>query len=133
MRLLRIGLVIAILSCLSQTVSGQNEEIFGTISGTVSYLQRSALPANATIRVRLEDVSRQDIGARTIAEVSFPSAGRQVPFPFLLPYHKANIVERNRYQVRAAILLNNSLLFTSTQATPVLNANAPAEVAILVQ
>jgi putative lipoprotein len=103
------------------------------ISGTVTYLQRMALPPEAVIHLRLEDVPRQGAAARLLTEVAFPAAGRQVPIPFRIPYRQADIVATGRYQVRAAISLNGKLIFTSTVARPVITGNAPTEVAIMVQ
>ena len=61
------------------------------ITGTVTYRVRMALPANAAIDVRLEDVSRADAPAVIVAENIFAAAGKQVPIPFQLPYSPGDI------------------------------------------
>ena len=53
----------------------------GTISGTLTYRARIALPPDATAEVRLVDGA-----GGTIARETVPTAGRQVPLPFTLRY-----------------------------------------------
>ena len=49
------------------------------ITGTVTYLQRSALPPDAVLIVRLEDVSRAGAPALVLGENTIAFAGRQSP------------------------------------------------------
>lgn len=113
--------------------SGQGEGQTPAITGTVTYLQRIALPPEATVRVQLQDVSRADAPATLVAEVAVPTAGKQVPIPFRLPYDAAAVDATHRYHVRATIWVGEEMLFTSTTATPVITQSAPTEVAIVVQ
>jgi putative lipoprotein len=55
---------------------------FIDISGNVSYLQRIALPPDAVLIVRIQDVSRAGAPARILAEQRIELAGRQVPIAF---------------------------------------------------
>lgn len=102
------------------------------VTGTVRYMQRSALPPNATLTVRLLDVSRQDVAATTIAEQRTPTAGKQVPFSFDLVYDRSKIIERNSYVVRAEIYSGDRLLFTTDTAYPVITQGNPRNVEITV-
>jgi putative lipoprotein len=104
-----------------------------TVTGTVTYLQRIALPPNTVVRVRLEDVSLADAPAKVLAEKEIPTEGKQVPIPFELTYSPSDIQPSHRYSVRATITANNKLLFTSTTAYPVLTNGAPSEVKITLQ
>lgn len=88
----------------------------GTLSGTVTYRERMALPTGATIEVRLEDVSRADAPADVIAEQTISADGRQVPIPFELEYEAATIDPNRRYGLRAAIRGPNDVLMFSTTA-----------------
>lgn len=99
-----------------------------TITGTVSYLQRIALPPNATLVVKLEDVSRADAPSIVIAERTIETAGRQVPISFKLVYDPAEIQARNRYGVRAQIFYGGNLRWMSTTAYPVITQDNPTEV-----
>ena len=103
------------------------------ITGTITYRVRMALPANAAIDVRLEDVSRADAPAAIIAENIFAAAGKQVPIPFQLPYSPGDIQSNRRYQVRAQIMLEDKLLFVTTTAYPVLTNGAPSMVNMVLQ
>ncbi|HQU92728.1 MAG TPA: YbaY family lipoprotein [Pyrinomonadaceae bacterium] len=100
------------------------------VSGTVTYRQRSALPPNATLTVRILDVSRADASAPVIAEQRVPTAGKQGPIPFDLAYDRTKIQERNRYAVRAEIRDGERLLFTTDTSLPVITQGNPRSVEI---
>ncbi len=63
-------------------------EVQAAVSGTVFYLQRIALPPDASVAVKLVDISKQDVPAVTIAEQKITPRG-QVPIPFELQYDPA--------------------------------------------
>jgi putative lipoprotein len=92
-----------------------------------------ALPPNAAIDVRLEDVSRADAPAVIVAEKIFPTNGKQVPIPFQLPYSANDIQPSHRYQVRAQITVADELLFVTTNAYPVITGGAPSTVNMVLQ
>jgi putative lipoprotein len=75
----------------------------GQLSGTIYYRERSALPADVTIRVQIADVARMDAPSRTIAETSFRTEGRQVPIPFILRYAADRPSGHAEYAVSARI------------------------------
>ncbi len=100
------------------------------ITGTVTYRQRTALPRNAVLTVKLLDVSRADAAADTIAEQRIETAGKQVPISFELVYDQRRIRERNRYAVRAEIYDGDRLLFTTDTSHPVLTQGNPRNVDI---
>lgn len=75
-----------------------------TLSGTVAYRERMALPHDAQVTVRIEDVSLADAPARIIASTTFAAGGRQVPLPFQISYDASLLREGNRYAVSARIL-----------------------------
>jgi len=101
-----------------------------TVSGTVTYLQRIALPQDATLVVTLEDISLADAPSRMIAGKTIRTMGQQVPIPFSLTYDPAEIEERNRYVVRAQIFYDGGLQWTSTTDYPVITQGNPTEVEI---
>jgi putative lipoprotein len=103
------------------------------VRGTVSYMARIALPPDAVLNVALLDVSRADVAADTLVDRQIPTAGRQVPIPFELSVDATAIRPQNRYVVRATITSGDRLLFTTTQAYPVLTQGAGDEVNLRVE
>ncbi|MGB2625380.1 MAG: YbaY family lipoprotein [Candidatus Acidiferrum sp.] len=91
-----------------------------TVTGTVSYLQRMALPANAIVVVQLQDSSLADAPAKVLAEDKITLGGRQVPIRFSVIYDSAKIDERRTYTVNARILVDGQLRFVSDKSYPVL-------------
>jgi len=104
------------------------------VTGTVTYLQRSALPPTAVIEVQLQDVSRVGAPAVVMSTQTIEAQGKQVPFPYELKYDPAQIDARNTYAVRATIKDGGKLLFTSTTHIPVITNGAPtSNVEIIVE
>lgn len=122
---------LAILGLVTAQAIAQEEK--ASVSGTVRYLQRRALPPDAVIHVQLQDVSLQGAKAKVLGEVKIPSKGKQVPFPFRISYSRSEIDPQHTYSVRATIMQGEKLLFSSTTANPVITRGAPNEVAVLVQ
>ena len=102
------------------------------VSGTVTYRERIAMPANAVLTVQLQDVSRTDAPAQVIAEQKITFAGRQVPLPFELHYDPAKIEPEHSYGVSARITVDGQLRFLNTAAHSVLTKENSTEVNILV-
>jgi uncharacterized lipoprotein YbaY len=92
-------------------VGGTGQQRTGRIRGTVTYLQRSALPRNAEIVVRLRDSS--DTSAGPVAEERFSSAGRQVPIPFELSFDPRDINRQRSYELTAEIIIDGRTAFRS--------------------
>ena len=112
---------------LAQAQSGSAQ-----VTGSVAYLERIALPPDAVIDVQLLDTSVADIAAQTVAEILINAEGRQVPIPFALTYDPAQIVPAHRYSVRATIRSGDGMLmFSTTQAYPVLTHGAPSKVNLI--
>jgi putative lipoprotein len=95
------------------------------LSGTVTYRERIALPPNARVEVRLEDVSQADAPADEIAAQTIAANGKQVPIPFELRYSPQAIDAGHRYAVRASITsAEGDLMFTTEMHYAVLTAGA---------
>lgn len=84
-----------------------------TITGTVAYRERIALPPNAVVTVALEDVSLADAPAKVLAKQTFETEGKQVPLSFELNYDNNEIKPNHRYSVRARIEVDGKLRFIS--------------------
>jgi putative lipoprotein len=104
-----------------------------SVSGTVAYRERIALPPDAAIEVKLQDVSLQDAPAETVSSTLFAPGNHQVPLPFQVQYNPGDINPAHRYQVSASISVNGKLMFVSTTAYPVITQGAPSQVAIMLQ
>lgn len=84
-----------------------------TLSGTVTYRERMALPPSAIVEVKLLDVSLADAPAKTIAKASVKSR-RQVPIQYRLRFDDAQIKSGRSYALQAQITVDGQLWFTST-------------------
>lgn len=104
----------------------------GQVSGTVTYRQRIALPPNAVVEVRLQEVSRLDAPAVTLAEQIIETEGRQVPFAFTLNYNPSEIDPRYTYVVQARITVDGELEWINTEAYRVITQGAPTAVEVVV-
>lgn len=98
----------------------------GLLTGTVTYLQRIALPPGSVIEVQLQDVSKQDVAAEVIASQTITTAGENVPIPFELSYDPAQIEERFTYALSVRITINGQLAWLNTDRYAVLTRGAPA-------
>jgi putative lipoprotein len=103
-----------------------------SIQGTATYRERMAVPPAAVFEATLEDVSRADAPADTIARTRLTSPGNP-PISFTIAYDPSKILPERRYVVRARILLDAKLLFTSDPATPVITRGSPTSVAIVLR
>lgn len=109
----------------------QSEGFTAAITGSVTYRQRIALPSDATVVVRLEDVSRADAPATNVAVLSIVTTGQQVPISFELHYDPSHIEASHRYSLRATISANGRMLFTTTGSNPVITQGAPTHVSLM--
>ena len=121
------------LGALTGSLWAQGNAPQGTITGTVAYRERMALPRDAAIDVRLEDTSLQDAPAKLVGESTFAAAGQQVPIAFQLTYNPAEINPAHTYQLRANITVNGTKMFTSNSAYPVITQGAPMQANIMLQ
>ena len=107
------------------------DEKQAAVSGKVFYLQRIALPPDASLEVKLVDISNQDVPAVTIADDKITNPG-QVPIPFELQYDPDKIDPRMTYAVQARIEQDGKLLFISTQVFPVITRGKSTTVEVKV-
>jgi putative lipoprotein len=97
----------------------------------VTYRQRLALTPQAEVHVELRDVSLQDVPAAAIARQVITTPG-QIPIPFSLEYDPTSIQGGRTYAVSARIVDRGQLLFVTDTRVPVLTADAPGPVEIVV-
>jgi putative lipoprotein len=121
------------LVALTGSLWAQGNAPQNTVSGTVAYRERMALPPDAAIDVRLEDTSLQDTPAKLVGESVFAAAGQQVPISFQVSFNPADINPAHTYQLRANITINGALAFTSTTSYPVITHGAPIQASLMLQ
>jgi uncharacterized lipoprotein YbaY len=107
-----------------------------SVFGNIVYRERIALPPDAVVTVRIQNVSLMDappeqtiIGEKIIAEPG------QVPIPYEVFYDPADVDERATYSIIARIEdSDGNLLFINTQPVPVItNGNPTEDVEVLVE
>ncbi|ELY1989661.1 YbaY family lipoprotein [Vibrio harveyi] len=112
----------ALVGCqTSQTTEMESAEAsMKTITGTVAYRERIALPPHAVVTVALEDVSLADAPAKVLAKQTFETEGKQVPLAFELSYNSNDIKPNHRYSLRARIEVDGKLRFINDTSIPVI-------------
>tara|TARA_Y100001960_G_C14741059_1_gene863040 strand:- start:99 stop:527 length:429 start_codon:yes stop_codon:yes gene_type:complete len=114
-----VVLGVALMGCQSSEKDVEQAKV-ESITGTVAYRERIALPDNALVTVTLQDISLADAPAKVIAKHRFETNGAQVPFEFDLAYHTAKIEPRHRYSVSARIEVDGKLRFITDTSYPVI-------------
>jgi putative lipoprotein len=104
-----------------------------SVTGSVTYLQRMALPPDAIIEVQLLDLSTADGPSKVIAEEKITLGDRQVPVPFELKFDPSAIDPKHSYSVSAKIMVDGELRFISDQSNAVLTLGNPMKVEITVE
>ena len=103
---------------------------FAEFSGSVAYTAHSTLPPEAMLIVRIQDISRADAKALTLAEQRIDLAGQKVPIPFNLTVDRALLSKNAQITVTARIERGNTLLFINDTIYPALKDGEPQRVAI---
>jgi len=100
-------------------------DLVAAVTGTVTFPAPPVLPADVEIRVSLQDISRMDVPATVIGEEVIRATDSTGPVPFQLSFDPAQIDSRYTYGLRATITHDGKLIYTSTQAYPVITRGAP--------
>jgi uncharacterized lipoprotein YbaY len=109
----------------AEAAPAEQAPLSGVLTGTVTYMQRIALPPNSVVTVQLADVSKADAAATVITSQTIETAGAQVPIPFELTYDPATIDPKSTYAVSARITLDDQLTWISPDANLVLTNGSP--------
>jgi heat shock protein HslJ len=114
----------------ADTSSSDGMTGMATVTGTVYYLQRSALPSDAMIEVSIHNKLLADAPPEMtlLAQTAFTAEGNQVPLPYTVAYAPADVMEGALYSIGATIRDGSGkLLFVSTTAIPVITKDNPTE------
>jgi putative lipoprotein len=122
-------MLLAIVACTHPGASSANDGT--TLTGTLAYRERVALPADAIAEISLVDATTQDVAAPVIAKATLQSEGKQVPLPFSLHYDASRIDKTHLYTARATIRSGGQLLFTTDQVRGVITQGNPTHVDLI--
>lgn len=95
---------------------------FIDIAGQVTYRQRSALPPNAVLIIRVQD------GKRVLAEQRIELAGQQVPIGFQTSIDRDLLGKKSRVSVTARIEQAGRLLFANARPHPAPLTEQPLDI-----
>lgn len=122
-----LALVMSVVLGGCQSSEKQEQPRVDSVTGTLAYRERIALPDNAVVTVTLQDVSLADAPAKVIAKHRFETNGAQVPFEFDLAYDTNKIEARHRYSVSARIEVDGQLRFITDTSYPVITDDAQTD------
>lgn len=98
----------------------------GAVSGTLTYRERIALPANAVVTVQIARVSASG-APEVIAEQRFTTNGAQPPFRYSISYDPARVDQNASYTVQSNISVGGQLRFTTNTLYPVITRGNPTQ------
>jgi len=104
-----------------------------SVTGTVIYRERMALPPDAVIEVQLLEVTGADAKAKVVAEETSRLGARQVPVPFEIRYDPGKIEASGTYRVSARILIHGQPQFVTAQPYLVLTGGNPSHLDLILQ
>jgi putative lipoprotein len=110
--------------------SGEAANQWVTVSGSIAYRERIALPEDAQIEVRVDDVSLADAPSKTIARQAFAADGQQVPIDFLIRFDRSRVEPRHSYAVAARITGADGKLMFSTDTRNSVTFGDESEIAM---
>ena len=106
---------------------------FIEIGGTVTYLARIALPPDAMLTIRVQDIARSGAPARVLVEQRYELNGAQVPIPFSATIDRDLLDKKTRLSVSARIDHRGKLRFISDKAYSPLKEGQPVPVTIVLK
>ncbi|MGR3563546.1 MAG: META domain-containing protein [Heliomarina sp.] len=106
----------ALFITVAPSISAEPDMI--TISGSLEYRERIALPPESTARITLIDASRMDVGATRLALLEIPAG--QVPVPFAFSLRRETLGAERMLALRGTIHApDGALIWTTTETIPV--------------
>lgn len=102
-----------------------------TVSGVATYRERIALPPGASFEATLEDTSRADAAAIVLGQVVIDEP--RTPIRFEIPYDPSAIAPGRAYAVRARIVVDGQLWFTTDHIYRVLTRDSGDSVEIVLK
>lgn len=121
----RIFSGLLLLAALAAGCSTATKTSTATLSGTIVYRERIALPPGARVGVYLIENTRVDQPVKMLTDKVFVPKG-QVPITWSLDYDPSQINPENRYSVGARILVNGQTWMDSQAQHLVITQGAPS-------
>lgn len=112
-----------------EPTENNDESTENSVTGSVTYMQRIALPQGSLLEVSLADVSLADAPARILSKQEITTT-TQVPIAFEIKYDSSQIVPAHTYAVQARITTDGKLTWINDTAYPVLTRGNPDHVEI---
>ncbi len=129
MSIARLGVCLILFIVTACATAPEDQAV---LAGTANVAEFVDLPPDAVFEATLEDVSRADVAATKIGSSHLDPAGSP-PFQFKIAYDPGLIDPRHRYAVRARIVMDGRMIFTSDTVYPVLTRGGPDNVNLLLQ
>jgi putative lipoprotein len=95
-----------------------------SVTGTVTYREKIAMPQDAVVIVKLQDTSLMDVPSVDIGVQVIEGAGT-VPVHFSVGFDRAEIIDNHTYTVGATITSGDTLLWTTDTAYAVITRGNP--------
>jgi putative lipoprotein len=118
-----VALVFALLLLALPAVASAQA---AAVSGTLSYRDRTALPANAVVTVQIARVTASG-APEVIAEQRFTTNGAQPPFRYSIAYDASRIDANSTYTVQANISVGGQARYTTNTLYPVITRGNPTQ------
>lgn len=115
-------LLFALFTALVFTACSGNSQPndLASVSGTLVYRERLALPETASVTVRLVEMKTMDSPGKVISRQSFVTEGQQVPLHFALNYDPSQISASHEYVITAQIDVSDRPLFITNTVNKVI-------------
>lgn len=122
-------LLVVVSACASNArTSSTDGGAAASVTGTVSYRERVALPPDAIAEISLIDATAANASSPPVASTTVQSQGAQVPLPFALHYDAGKIDKTHLYTIRASLMSGGELLFATDIARAVITQGNPTRV-----
>jgi putative lipoprotein len=119
--------LVAVVAACSQSRPPRD---VATVSGTVTYRERMALPETARVEIQILDVTNEDAEPSLVSEKLVEAPG-QVPIAFSIAYDPRSIDPTHTYALRVKIRVGDELWFASPFDLRVLTAGNPTRAEIV--
>ncbi|OOE64071.1 YbaY family lipoprotein [Salinivibrio sp. IB282] len=115
-------LLFALFTALVFTACSGNSQPndLATVSGSLVYRERLALPENASVTVRLVEIKNMDAPGKVISRQSFVTEGQQTPLHFSLNYDPGQITATHDYVITAQVDVSDRPLFITNTVNKVI-------------
>jgi putative lipoprotein len=100
--------------------------------GTVDSRRTTSLPANASLEIRLLDVTSRRVPAAVVARRTYRNLG-PLPIPFELEYSESDIKAGRKYALEATVTMNGFVAYRSTERKSVLTGQPQGRINIEIE